>query len=238
MNKIIIAALFILLLAQHGNAQSDSTTKANQIIKLEQALADALPANPALWNKYLDPKWHIVDEDGHGSFKKEFLEGLKPLPKQISESVKVTNPVLVFHNDIAVIQYTADEHETFYGQHLHTTYCTMDTWYKTDTSWMMLSMEDFEIPAWPPVVKVDLQTLKQYTGIYHLTNDNIATVSLQNDTLFIQKNKHKPEALYAETNNVFFRKSDARGRKLFVKDSSGQMLLIERRNGQDVIWKK
>jgi hypothetical protein len=197
-----------------------------------------LPGNPALWNKYLDPKWHIVDEDGNGAFKKEFLDGLKPSPKEVTGSVKVTNPVLTFHNDIAVIQYVADEHETFYGQNLHTTYGTMDTWYKTDTSWMMLSMEDFEIPAWPPAIKVDMQTLRQYTDVYKLTDSNTATVNLHNDTLYIQKNKRKPEALYAETNNVFFRRSDARGRKLFVKDATGQMLLIERRNGQDVVWKK
>jgi hypothetical protein len=37
---------------------------------------------------------------------------------------------------------------------------------------------------------------------------------------------------------VFFRKSDARGRKLFVQDETGQMLMLERRNGQDVVWKK
>ena len=83
-----------------------------------------------------------------------------------------------------------------------------------------------------------MATLKKYTGTYELTADNMAVISLSNDTLFIQKNKHKPEALFAETSNVFFRKSDARGRKLFVTDDSGTMLMLERRNGQDLVWKK
>jgi len=227
-----------LLAALYCHAQTDSTAKADEIVRLEQKLCNALPGDSAVWSKYLDPKWHLMDEDGNGSFRKDFLDGFKPFAKQVSGTIKVTKPVLSFHNNIAVINYVADEHETFYGQNLHTTYGTMDTWYKTDTSWMMLSMLSFEIPAWPPAITVELNTLKQYTGTYKLSDENTAVVSIKNDTLFIQKNKRKPEALFAETSNIFFRKSDARGRKFFAKDATGQMLLLERRNGQDVVWKK
>jgi hypothetical protein len=238
MRKISLCAALLFLGIQYCIAQSDSTAKADQIIKLEQKLCDALPGDSAVWSKYLDPKWHLMDEDGNGSFRKDFLDGFKPFPKQVSGTIKVTKPVLSFHGNIAVINYVADEHETFYGQNLHTTYGTMDTWYKTDTSWMMLSMLSFEIPAWPPAITVELNTLKQYTGTYKLGDENTAVVSIKNDTLFIQKNKRQPEPLFAETSSIFFRKSDARGRKFFVKDGTGQMLLLERRNGQDVVWKK
>ncbi len=237
-NRIFITGILLFGLDNICHAQNDSAKMANQIIKIEQDLADRLPVDSAFWSKYLDPKWHIVDEDGNGAFKKEFLESFKPWPRTISIHATVTKPVFAFHGDIAVVQYVADEYETAYGQKLHTTYGTMDVWYKTDTTWRMLSMQDFEIPAWPPAIKLAAATLKKYTGTYQLTDDNIAVVSLKNDTLYIQKNKRKPEALFAETTNVFFRKSDARGRKFFLSDANGTMLMLERRNGQDLAWKK
>lgn len=219
-------------------AQEDSVTKARQIIRIEQCLADALPGDSALWNKYLDPRWFVTEEDGSGQFKKVFLADFKPFPKGISGNIKVTQPTFVFHDNVAVIHYVAVEHETVYGQPLHTTYGTVDTWYKTDTSWTMLSMLSFEIPAFPPAIHVDQQILKTFTGTYQLTEGHLAVVSVSHDTLYISKNKGKEEALYAETANIYFRKSDARGRKLFVKDASGKILMLERRNGQDLVWKK
>lgn len=235
--KILLSSI-VMLSINYCMAQSDSTEKANQIIKLEQKLADALPVDSVLWSKYTDPKWYIVNEDGSVMFKQEFLKTFGPFPKQISLNVKVIKPVFSFHNNIAVINYVADEHETAYGQKLHTTYSTMDTWYKTDTSWVMLSMLNFEIPALPPAIKVDSKTLQQYTGTYKLTDEKLAVIILKNDTLFVQKNKGKTEALLPETINVFFREADTRGRKIFVKNENGQMLMLERRNGQDLVWKR
>jgi hypothetical protein len=238
MYRFILLPVLCLLISQYVKAQTDSAAMAGQIIKLEQQLADALPGDSVTWKKYLDPSWHIVDEDGNSSTKKEFLAAFGAFPKGVSGKVKVTRPVMMFHDNMAVIQYTADEHEIFFGQNLHTTYGTMDTWYKTDTGWMMLAMENFEIPAWPPAIKVDTQILQQYTGTYQLTNDIKAVVSLKGDTLYLQKNKRKAEPLFAETTNFFFHKSEARGRKIFVKDEAGNMLMRERRNGQDVVWKR
>lgn len=71
-----------------------------------------------------------------------------------------------------------------------------------------------------------------------LAGERVAVVSLLHDTLFIQKGKNPPEALLPETNNVFFRLSDTRGRRIFVPGENGQMWLRERRNGQDLVWKR
>ncbi len=46
------------------------------------------------------------------------------------------------------------------------------------------------------------------------------------------------ETLFPETDNVFFRLHDTRGRKFFVEDEQGKMLLRGRRNGEDVVWKR
>jgi hypothetical protein len=238
MHKVILTVLFACVLWTNGKSQDDSTTKAHQLIRLEQALADALPNDSVFWRKYLDPQWYIVTEDGSGFNKSDFLRTFAPFPKEISGYIKIIHPVFSFHDNFAVINYVADEYETAYGQSLHTTYGTSDTWYKTDTSWMMLSMQDFEIPQVPPAIKVDSQILEQYVGTYQLTDQKLAIVTVKNDTLFIQKDKSQPVALYPETPNIFFRRSDARGRKFFVRDDTGQMIMRERRNGEDLVWKR
>src|ERR1700761_3369690 len=153
MRKLILTLAILFLAFQYSRAQNDSTAKAHQLINLEQALADALPVDSVLWSKYLDPQWLIVAEDGSVSYKKDFLKTFAPFPKGVSGVVKVTQPIVVFHDNFAVISYVADEHEDFFGNKLHTTYGTMDTWYEKDTSWVMLSMQDFEIPQLPPSIK-------------------------------------------------------------------------------------
>lgn len=236
-HKILLTA-FLFAVVHYCKAQTDSSIEAGTLMQLEQKLNDDLPGDAVLWAKYLDPKWYIVDEDGNGINREDFLKSFAPFPKHVSGYIKIVNPVFTFHGNIAVVHYVADEHEDYYGNQLHTTYGTMDTWYKTDTSWMMLGMLSFEIPALPPAIKIDSETLKLYTGTYTLSDSNTAIITLKNDTLFLQKNKRVQTALLPETVNVFFRREDARGRKFFVKDESGQMLMLERRNGQDVIWKR
>ena len=44
--------------------------------------------------------------------------------------------------------------------------------------------------------------------------------------------------IVSETPNIFFHTNEARGRKIFVTDDTGTMLMRERRNGQDVVWKR
>ena len=236
-HKILLSVL-LFAVVHYCTAQTDSATKANKLMQLEQQLNDDLPGDSILWAKYLDPEWYIIDENGNGITREDFLKSFHPFPKNVSGYIKIINPVFTFHDNIAVVHYVADEHENYYGNQLHTTYGTMDAWYKKDTSWMMLGMVSFEIPALPPAIKVDSDILKLYTGIYKLSDSNTAIVTLKSDTLYLQKNQHPQTALFAETANIFFRNGDARGRKFFVKDDKGQMLMLERRNGQDVVWRK
>ncbi len=237
MCKTIVITFILVSGIRSAAAQTDSATKAHQIIKIEQALADALPGDTIVWSKYLDPAWYIITEDGSGLNRTEFLNGFGPFPKGYSGHINVTKPVLTFHGNIAVIHLVSDEYENVLGQQLHTTYGTADTYYKTDTSWMMIGSQVFEIPQLPPVIKVGEAVLAEYAGTYQMA-DKKAVLSVRNDTLFIQKNNGTTEALLSETTNVFFRQKDTRGRKIFVKNEAGEILMLERRNGQDLVWKR
>lgn len=238
---IVIAIYFGLLFnAAFGQTSpGDSAKFSEHLINIEQQLMNDIPAGNALnWDKYLDKNFFIITEDGSMLEKNAFLKTLGALPKGYSGYIKVIKPKIVFHQNTAVISYVSDEYETVFENKIHTQYSSMNTYIKTDTSWMMISSQVFEIPLLPPAINLPENVLKQYTGLYKLADNILCIVSLENDTLYCQKKGRDKTALLPETPNTFFRLSDARGRKIFTTDDNGIMLMRERRNGQDVIWKR
>jgi hypothetical protein len=233
----ILSIMSIKVYSQASN--NDSLKYSSQIIRIEQQLLNDIPTgDTTLWSKYLDNSYYVITEDGTGFNRKEFLSSFSPLPKGYSGHINITKPHFVFKNNTAVFHYVADEYEFVFGQKLHTTYGTVNTYIKTDTSWKAIASQTFEIPQLPPAIKISPLVLKNYTGIYKLADSVTCTISLEKDTLFIQKKARNKQALFAETDNIFFRQSDTRGRKIFTKDENGIMLMLERRNGEDVVWKK
>jgi len=233
----IFCCLYLLPVAQVS--YSDSLKFSKKILEIEQNLMNVLASgDTATWSQYLDQNFYIITEDGSGYNKKEFLANFTALPKGFAGHINVINPHFVFRKNTAVLHYVADEYESVFGQNLHTTYATMSTYYPTDTSWKMIACQVFEIPQLPRSIKVPDEILQKYTGIYHLTDTISCEISIENNSLFMHKKGRQKEELLPETNNVFFRKSDTRGRKIFLEDDDGRMLILERRNGQDVVWKR
>lgn len=238
MKKIFFTAMLLMSAIYNCMAQADSSAKAKQIVKIEQQLMAAMPGNKTPWLKYLDNKWYIVTEDGRGYNKPNFLKTFAPFQDGFSGKIKIIKPVFTFYDKTAIIHFIADERESVYGQDLHTTYAIADTWYMGDNGWKMIASQIFEVPQLPKPVKLNATILKNYVGTYTLSGKKTAVISQKNDSLYIQKNMGKPEALFPETTTVFFRKSDTRGRTLFVKNKKGDVLMLERRNGNDLIWKR
>ena len=76
-----------------------------------------------------------------------------------------------------------------------------------------------------------------FVGIYELAPGQTRTVTVENGKLFVERNGKK-EQLFPETSDLFFRKG-VEGRILFHYDPKGAVdALIDRRNNEDVIWKK
>jgi len=236
-----IALLFFFLPTTFISAQvsfADSIRFTNQLIRIEQQLMDDVGAGVKVnWEKYMHKDCFIVTEDGIMLTKETFLNGISPFPKGYSGHINVIKPKTVFYNNTAIINFVADEYENVFLNKIHTTYNTIDTYIKNDTSWLMVSLHIFEIPQLPPAIAVSPSVLEKYIGIYQLSDSIACTISLQNDTLFYQRTGRARFPLFAEMENVFFRTADARGRKLFMEEN-GIMLMRERRNGQDVTWKR
>jgi hypothetical protein len=66
MRKILPITFLLISITVQCVGQGDSAAKAQQLIRLEQSLADALPGDSATWDKYLDPAWYVTTEDGTG----------------------------------------------------------------------------------------------------------------------------------------------------------------------------
>ena len=219
-------------------SKTDSLRFSQELIRIEQGLLDAVTAgDPTTWKRNTADDFFIATEDGSRLNRTEFLSGIMPLPSGYSGSIKLTEPKIVFHGATAMLNYTADETEYIYGQKIHTTYNTMNAYYNAKGQWKLVASQVFEVPQFPPAITVSATVLDQYVGIYALTDTISCEVSVSNDSLFIRK-KGSKEYLSPETENVFFRKSDTRGRKIFMIDTDRSMMMLERRNGQDLIWKR
>jgi hypothetical protein len=79
--------------------------------------------------------------------------------------------------------------------------------------------------------------LADFIGTYELAPGQTRSVSGEGDKLFVERNGKK-EQLLPETSELFFRKG-VEGRILFRYAFTGKVdALIDRRNNEDVIWKK
>ncbi len=218
---------------------ADSIRYSKELIRLEQALMDTIPSgNTALWEQLLDPAFFIVTEDGSRLERAAFLQTIHPLPPGFSGYIKIIRPKLNFNNDMAVVSYLADEHEFVFDQQLHTSYSTMDTWIRKNGLWKLLVSQVFEVPQLPPAIALPAAQQAVFTGVYRLMDTISCTIIMQHDTLFIQKKTGSKQALLPETPTIFFRQTDSRGRKIFATDAAGRMQMLERRNGQDLVWKR
>ena len=238
--KYILPGFVMLNTALHAQVSSDDSIKlSRQLIRIEQTLMDVIPMGDTMtWKKYLADDFFIVTEDGTRFERSAFLSGFSALPKGYASYIKVIKPKVIFHKEAAVISYVADEYETVFEQKLHTTYGVMNTYMRSDTSWKMIASQVYEIPQLPQTVKIPVKEMKRFTGTYQMSDSNFVYITLERDTLFYQRNTRPKRALFPETATVFFTMADTRGRKMFVTDTNGVMMLHERRNGQDVVWRK
>lgn len=236
MRKIL--TILLLLVSFRGFAQTSDISLLKQLVAKEQKLADAIAVgDKAVWDAALHDSCMITVEDGSYTTKAELLKDFNPLPPAYKGMIKIIDPKLKVYGNTAVITYISDEYLELYGQKIHTQYRQSNTWVKLKGVWKKIDMQVFEIPKNPPPVTMSETVLLKYTGTYELSNDRKCVVSIDKGKLYTKKNDKEPVELLAETENVFFRKTDGRIRVIFVKESgSDKYKMIERRAGEDVVW--
>ncbi len=140
--------------------------------------------------------------------------------------------------DIAILSYDMDETETIYGQNLTARYHATDTWMHRQGKWQIVAGQVLRYYEDPAPGKTDIAKFAEYIGTYELAPGIIMTVTAEGDYLYSQRGDRPKEQLFPEAPEIFFRKN-VEGRRLFRYADSGKVdALIDRRNNEDVIWKK
>jgi len=90
----------------------------------------------------------------------------------------------------------------------------------------------------PAPGKVDRAKFAEYVGTYELAPGNRLTILTEGQELYRQRGNQPKGQLIPEDIGIFFRKG-IEGRILFRYDDHGKVdALIDRRNNEDVVWKK
>jgi hypothetical protein len=238
--RSIRAAILILSLTAVTSlfAQPDSSVTADLLLKYEQQLLDVLDeGDTSMWDRFLHDNCIIVIEDGSTQSKSEFLASMNPLPPGYVGRIRVTSPTIRVYGDVATLTFVDDETLELYGQFIHTYYRQTDTWIRIEGRWHIVVMTIFEIPANPLPVIIPVSILEQYSGVYALSPERLCSVYVHQGGLYAIKGGRPAQRLLAETESMFFRDGDGRVNVLFRRNELGTFDMIERREGQDLVWR-
>ena len=233
------AALLTVLLCSAALSQTSQNDTAT-LRQLDQSLLDAIaPGNAAVWDRALAPDAIYVDENGVIFHRAAFLAELKPLPAGASGKIRITDYQAHFTGQLATVIHKEDEDENYHGQLVHAQYLTTESWQRENGQWKLLLAHVYVVPHAPPSITLSIEQLKQYEGTYTGGPDLVYVIQLKGDHLEAGRPGKALSRLYAEAPDLFFIPDQLRNRKMFQRDSSGRITgFIDRREGQDLIWKK
>ncbi len=233
-----IVCLILLICPATFAADSPNITQA-ELVKRTQQLYDALPSgDQGPWKLYFADDAMIFDEKGRDFNKSQLLEDTQPMPAGYTLVLQVVNPKVLISPGVAILSYDCDERESVFGQALTARYHTTDTWLYRKNVWQIVASQTLRYYQDPPAGTVSEATLRDYVGTYQLTPGTVLTVTQKNGELFAQRGAGKPSQMFPESVDVFFRPG-VEGRRLFHRDASGHVdTLIDRRNNEDLVWKK
>jgi hypothetical protein len=233
-----LALMFVTLSTPAFSAEPRAITQ-EELVKRTQELYDAVAAgNQEPWKKYYADDVVFNDEKGRTMDKAALIKDVEPLPKGYSGEIKVVRPESRIIGNTAVLSYDADEVEIIYGQHLTARYHTTDTWMYRNGRWQIIATQAFRYYEDPAIGQFDPKMLDRYVGEYELAPGVHMKVTREGDNLFSERTGRKREQLFPETNALYFRKG-VEGRRLFHFAADGSVdSLIDRRNNEDVVWKK
>lgn len=236
--KLFSFAIAVLICALSASAAEPREITQGELVRRTQELFDAVaPGNQEPWKKYFADDALFFDEKGRNLDKAALVADIKPLPTGYSGSIKVVRPQSRISGDVAVLSYDMDETETIFGQHVTARYHSTDTWLYRNGKWQIIAaqvLRYYEDPAvGDPDPKADL-----YVGEYQLAPGVLMKITKDGLNLFAERTGRPRAQLFPEAAGVFFRKG-VEGRVLFHL-TAGQKVdyLIDRRNNEDVIWRK
>jgi len=217
---------------------ADVSITQDELVRRTQELYDSLVSGDQTpWKKHFADDCMFADEKGRFFDKPKLIADITPLPTGYSGTIKIENAQSRIIGNTAVLSYDADETETIFGQNLKARYHITDTWLQRNGNWQIIASQAHRYYEDPAIGKADPRKFADFVGAYDLAPGQTRSVTSEGDKLFVDR-IGKKEELLPETSDLFFRKG-VEGRILFRYAANGKVdALIDRRNNEDVIWKK
>lgn len=238
--KTIWAAVGVLLLAgmAAGSTEPERITQ-EELVRRTQELMDAVSnGDQKPFQKYFADDCMYFDEKGRNMDKTALVKDVTPLPNGYSGNIRVVHVQSRIPGHTAILSYDMDETEIIFGQELHARYRATDTWMWRDGKWQIVAGQVLRYYEDPAAGTADRELLEKAVGNYELAPGMKRTVSRDGEHLYMQRGTGQRDELIAETCGIFFRKG-VEGRVLFHVNEAGRVdALIDRRNNEDVVWKK
>jgi len=213
-------------------------TQAELERRTQELMDSVVPGDRTPWQTYYADDCLFFDEKGRSMTKAQLVADISPMPKGYGGSIKLVKAQSRIEKDTAILSYDLDESETIWGQNLSARYHGTDTWMYRNGRWQIVATQMFRYYEDPAPGAVDPNRLVQYAGTYELTPGTRMTVVVENGRLYAQRDGRARELLIPEASDIFFRKG-VEGRRLFHVAAGGTVdALIDRRNNEDVVWKK
>ena len=190
------------------------------------------------WKLYFAEDALFFDEKGRDMDTKTMIESIKPLPAGYGGMIKITESKVLFAPGVAILSYISDETQTIYGQELHARFHTTDTWLYRGGRWQVAASQVLRYYEDPAMGMIADKMLNDYVGTYQATPGHVIVVTLEGKQLFAKRDDAERVRMLPESPDLFFRVG-AEGRRLFRRDAAGRVVaLVDRRNNEDVLWKK
>ena len=161
--------------------------------------------------------------------------GATPRPSPL-----VLRDFIVHHTDtVAVATFLHDRDTPSYGQTMHQTYRSSETWIKRGTEWKLIASLGRQLMPDPPTFTLSAAALNDYIGTYAAGSGFTVRIKRVGNALTASINGEKSVPLYATVPDVFFTLGLPRIRLIFQRDANGRITgYSRRREERDLIFRK
>ena len=235
---ICLATLATLNVAACRNQKSSSITQEELVRRTQELLDSVARGDREPWRKYFAPDAMFFDEKGRNMDKTALVNDVSPLPPGYSGTIKLVRPQSRILGDTAILSYDLDETENVFGQNLTARYHETDTWMNRNAEWQIVSGQVLRYYEDPMPRRPNPEKFPEYAGTYELAPGKTLIVFPENNDLYSQKTGKAKELLITEGPDIFFRKG-IEGRIVFRRAPNGKVdALLDRRNNEDIVWKR
>jgi hypothetical protein len=240
MRKVLITFFAVVLtFLSLASCQRQNQITQDELVRRTRELFDSVAEGDRTpWRAHFAEDCMYFDEKGRNMDKAALVADVSPLPSGYSGSIRMGKVQSHIEENVAILSYDLDEKEKIYGQEMSARYHATDTWMRRGGKWQIVAGQMFRYYEDPAPGKLNPAGFAEYLGTYELAPGNRLTIRTDGRQLYRQRGDRPTELLIPEATSIFFRKG-VEGRLLFRRSDNQTIdTLIDRRNNEDVVWKR